>query len=225
VCGRFNIISDPLNRLILEITGQGFEVETQYNIAPTEDVPVLLLAEDGWSLRPMRWWLVPWWSDAPSTKYTMFNAKSETLTRSRAFREPFERRRCIVPASGYYEWQKDGKLRVPSYIMPEGQDGFAFAGLWDRWRSNERVVESCTIITTAALGEMQEIHSRVPVHLTSEEARRWVNGATEKAELESMLVPGMRFPLSITPVSTYVNNARNKEARCIEPLGDIRIIE
>ena len=225
MCGRFNIISDPLTQLILEITGQTFHVETFYNIAPTETVEVLRLGDGGWSLTPMRWWLVPWWSDGPSNKYSMFNAKSETLTRSRAFAEAYEQRRCVVPASSYYEWQKDeqGK-RVPYMITPVGQDGFAFAGLWEHWRDRETVIEPCTIVTTAAPSGMDFLHSRIPVHLSLSEISGWLDIDTPKDELRELMSSQVRYPLAITPVSTFVNNARNKDPRCIEPTGETRIV-
>ena len=221
MCGRFNIIDDPLTQLLIEITGQRFAIETRFNIAPTEQVPVLLKTEEeGWALRDMRWWLVPYWAKEPTTKYSMFNAKSETLASSGAFREPFKKRRCIIPASGYYEWKKEGSIKVPYYIAPDEDPGFAFAALWDCWRRDELVIESCTIVTAAAPDSMQGIHHRIPVHLTCDQARQWVDVNTSTAQLQDLLAPEIRFPLSITPMSTYVNNARNKDDRCIEPLGE-----
>lgn len=225
MCGRFNIISDPLTQLILEITGQTFPIETFYNIAPTETVQVLRRADGEWSLDPMRWWLVPWWSDGPSNRYSMFNAKSETLTRSRAFSEAYDRRRCVVPASSYYEWEKDAKgQRIPYMITPVGQDGFAFAGLWERWRNSETVIESCTIVTTAAPTGMDTLHSRMPVHLSLSEISGWLDTGTSQEDLRALMASQVRYPLAITPVSTFVNNARNKEPRCIEPIGETRIV-
>lgn len=221
MCGRFNIIDDPLTALLMEITGQSFSIETRFNIAPTEQIPVLVKTEENeWTLREMRWWLVPYWSKEPTTKYSMFNAKSETLTKSSAFREPFKKRRCIIPAAGYYEWKKEGGIKVPYYITPESGTGFAFAGLWDRWRRDDRVIESCTIVTAAAPRSMKGIHHRIPVHLATDETSGWVDNEASSDDLKKLLAPEIRFPLSVTPMSTYVNNARNKDDRCIEPLGD-----
>lgn len=226
MCGRFNVTSDPLNQLIVEITGRGFVIDTKYNIAPTEQVPVLFKHADGeWDLEAMRWWLVPYWADAPGTKYTMFNAKSETLSKSRAFREPFKRRRCIVPATGYYEWRKENNQKIPYYITPASGEGFAFAGLWDRWKGPDQTIDSCTIVTTEATASMKPIHNRMPVHLTVDEARQWMNPDADQASLMPLLAPELHYPLAVTTVSTYVNNARNKDDRCVEPLGDTSIIE
>jgi len=225
MCGRFNIIDDPMTQLLLEITGQSWHIETELNVAPTQQVPVLRLEEGGdWSVSPMRWWLVPYWSPEPSTKYSMFNAKSETLKKSRAYAEPFKRRRCIVPVSGYYEWKREGEIKAPYFIEPEEEPGFAFAGLWDRWSRGDQVIESCTIITAAAPEGIKWLHHRIPVHLTKDQVQQWVNPEASEDALNQLLKPELRTAIQVTPVSTYVNNARNKDDRCIEPLGEPTII-
>lgn len=226
MCGRFNIIDDPLTQLIVEITGQdiGWRLETEYNIAPTQTIPVLLEEEGTWTLKPMRWWLVPHWAKEPDTRYSMFNAKSETVSQSRAFKQPFERRRCIIPVSGYYEWHKQAGQKLPYYMTPDHQPGFAFAGLWDRWRGDDQMIESCTIVTAAAPTEMAHIHHRIPVQLTTDESRLWTSQETSLATLGELMRPEIKTTIRVTPVSTIVNNARNKEPRCIEPLGDSTLI-
>lgn len=224
MCGRFNVTSDPVGQLILEITGRGFVIEPRLNIAPTEDVPVILPTDDGWDVRDMRWWLVPYWSDGPSNKYAMFNARYESLEKSRAFKEPFARRRCIIPASGYYEWRKEGNQKVPFYMTPVDGSAFAFAGLWDRWRRDDQVIESCTIITTDATESMRPIHNRMPVQLSKEEITMWADAEADPATLKQLMQPALKDPVRVTPVSTMVNNARNKDERCVEPIGDDSII-
>ena len=223
MCGRFNIINNPLSQLIMAVVGGDvpWTVTTEYNIAPTQMVPVLRHSdEEGWAMPSMRWWLVPYWSSEPSTKYSMFNAKSETLTMSSAYKEPFKRRRCVIPASGYYEWKKKGATKVPYYIEPATEPGFAFAGLWDRWQRGDRVIESCTIVTAASPESMKNIHHRIPVHLNMNQARTWVNQRTELARLQELLTPEVRMEIQVTPVSKIVNNARNKDERCLEPSGE-----
>ncbi len=220
MCGRFNIIDDPMTQLIADIAGQSYSGGTRYNIAPTENIPVLVNTDAGWTLQDMRWWLVPYWAEEPTTKYAMFNARSESIARSSAFREPFKKRRCIVPATGYYEWKKEGGQKLPLYIQPEKGNGFAFAGLWDRWQSDTETIYSCTIVTASAPEEMKEIHTRIPVHLAPEEIATWVASDASADELAALLTPTIRFPLSVTPVSSQVNNARYKDERCIEPIGE-----
>ncbi len=221
------MIDDPLTQLLMNITGMdgGWTIATQYNVAPTQQIPVLRRDGEDWQLDAMRWWLVPRWSDGPSTKYSMFNAKSETLGKSRAYAEPFKRQRCIIPVSGYYEWKKEHGAKVPYYIEPADDPGFAFAGLWDSWRSEEQVVNSCTIITAASPPSMMSIHHRIPVHLTSTEVSAWLDPDASAATLNQLLAPTIRTDIQVTPVSTYVNNARNKDPRCVEPLGETILIK
>ena len=229
MCGRFNVIDDPLTQLLMEITGQreGWSIKTEYNIAPTQSIPVLLYDDiaESWVLRCMRWWLTPSWSDGPSTRYSMFNARSETLSRSRAYREPFKERRCIIPASGYYEWRREGGQKFPYYMTPVDQFGFAFAGLWDSWREESQAIESCTIVTAAAPVSMKKIHHRIPVHLTVEQCREWTNRKTHLNELEAILLSEIRADIRVTPVSKLVNDTRIKDTRCLEPLGESIIIK
>lgn len=216
-------------RLVNIITGEDLVIEDRLNLAPTEDVPVLLKTKAGeWTVRDMRWWLVPWWSDSPAPKRSMFNARSETIAKSRAFRDPFERRRCVVLASGYYEWVTVNGVKTPNYIAPEDQAGFAFAGLWDRWKGDNngepQVINSCTIITAAAPAGMDEIHSRMPVALTNDQVERWIDNRTDRAELTAMLAPELQLRVSVTPMSTYVNNSRNKGEECLQAVGESRIL-
>ena len=225
MCGRFNVVEDPLAKFLVEITGQNFPIETRLNVAPTEQTPVLVRsAESVWEVRDMRWWLIPYWAKEPTTKYAMFNAKSETLTKSSAFREPFRHRRCVMPVSGYYEWKTEGGIRVPYYIEPESANGFAFAALWDRWRGPDSVIESCTVVTAAAPESMLGIHNRIPIHLSMDQIAPWVDVETETDVLQNLLHPEIRVPMNVSPMSTYVNNARNKDERCLEPLGETVLI-
>ncbi|HAK50805.1 MAG TPA: hypothetical protein DCM54_02715 [Gammaproteobacteria bacterium] len=224
MCGRFNVVQHPMMRFLQEITGQSFSVETSLNVTPTEQTPVLVQSDSSWERRNMRWWLIPHWSKEPTTKYTMFNARSETLEKSRAFREPFQQRRCVLPVSGYYEWKTESGVKVPYYIEPESENGLALAALWDRWHGNDKVIESCTIVTAAAPQAMETIHNRIPVHLTREQIDSWVNANTDRETLAKLLAPEVRVPLRVTAMSTYVNNARNKDERCLEPLGEAVVI-
>ena len=222
MCGRFNIIEKPLTQLITQIVGGDApsSLKTHYNIAPTEEVPVLrLVGKNEWTMPLAKWWLVPYWSSKPSTKFSMFNARSETLAISKAFREPLKSRRCVIPASGYYEWKKEKSMKVPYYIEPSVDSGFAFAGLWDRWQRGDKIIESCTIITASSPESMRHLHSRIPIHLTVEQARSWIDFRTEAVSLEKLLQSEMRTDIKITPVSTAVNNSRNKDERCVEPVG------
>jgi len=150
----------------------------------------------------------------------MFNAKAETLATSAAFKEPLLRRRCVVPVAGFYEWAKQDERKLPYYIRPQADDGMLLAGLWDRWRNGAETLESFTIVTTAAHPSIAFVHKRQPVLLTREEGRRWVDAGQDVAALQrELLVPRLPVPLSVIPVSTYVNNSRNEGPRCVEPIA------
>ena len=220
MCGRFNVTSDPLSQLLMELVGMTHPGPDNFNAAPTEVITVLRLDEAGDpELVPMRWWLTPYWTKAPSSKYSMFNAKSETAHKSPAFREPFKRRHCVVPVSGFYEWARLQGQKLPYYIKPHDTHGLLLAGLWDRWRNADtgEVMESFAVLTSAATQSMQFVHKRQPVMLGLVEAHRWLdNGFTD---FEALLSSHLPVALDAIPVSTYVNNARNKDIRCVEPIG------
>ena len=220
MCGRFNVSSDPLTLLLMELVGMAHPGPDNHNAAPTENVVVLRLDDSGQpELVSMRWWLTPFWSKEVSTRYSMFNAKSETAAKSPAFREPFKKRRCVVPVSGFYEWVRENNTKLPYYITPHDAPGMLLAGLWDRWNNPEtdETLESFTILTAAAAPGMEFVHKRQPVILNMADAHRWMDpGNQEFVELISNSMP---YELDAIPVSTHVNNARHKDDRCYEPLA------
>ena len=225
MCGRFNITADPLTQLLMELVGLGHPGPDNYNTAPTEQVAVLRMVAAGQpEIISMKWWLTPFWSREVSTKYSMFNARSEGLTKSPAFREPFKKRRCVVPVSGYYEWARKQSPKTPYYLNAEV--GLLLAGLWDRWvnpETNEELL-SFTIVTTAAHPAMEFVHHRQPVMLDIDSAKLWLTELDEVDDLTRLFTPSLPAGLQATPLSTYVNNARNKDARCVQPLGDSIIL-
>lgn len=229
MCGRFNVESDPLSRLLLELVRLRHPGPDNPNAAPTETIVVLRLDDAGEpELVPMRWWLTPHWAKEAGTRYAMFNARSESVERSRAFREPFRRRRCVVPVSGFYEWQRtaqaasDGSRKVPFYIRPHDDPGMLLAGIWDRWRNPDdgELLESFAILTTDASPGLEFVHNRQPVMLSFAGARRWLDPEASPEALKSLLAPGIPADLDAVPVSSYVNNARHKDSRCTEPVAD-----
>ncbi len=223
MCGRFNITADPLARLIMDLVGLEYIGQTNLNLAPTETVHVIRIDADGQpELVPMRWWLTPFWAKELSAKYSMFNAKAETAHKSAAFKEPYQKRRCVVPISGFYEWCRENNQKVPYFIVPQDQDGLLLAGLWDRWYNKEADEEllSFTILTTAANDALKFVHRRQPVMLSMEEATRWLDASLSTGELEHLFTSRLPVGLEAIPVSTHVNNARNKDERCVQPIGN-----
>ena len=184
---------------------------------------VLRTAEDGSpQLLPMRWWLTPFWAKELSTKYSMFNAKSETASKSPAFRTPYQKRRCVVPISGFYEWRRQNNQKVPYLIATHDGDGMLLAGLWDSWHNKEADEEllSFTILTTAASEGLAFVHHRQPVILSMQEAKLWLDMDVKTSELEYLFDSRIPCELDAVPVSTHVNNARNKDARCVYPIAE-----
>ncbi|MGK0221984.1 MAG: putative SOS response-associated peptidase YedK [Limisphaerales bacterium] len=193
------------------------------NLAPTELVHVLRLNDDGEpQLVPMRWWLTPFWAKELSTKYSMFNAKSETAAKSPAFKEPYRKRRCVVPISGFYEWCRENNQKVPYYINAEDDNAMLLAGLWDKWRNRESgdALYSFTVLTTDAHESMRFVHHRQPVMLSLDEAKLWLDTTVTTDELEYLFAQRLPMSLEALPVSTHVNNARNKDARVVQAMGN-----
>jgi putative SOS response-associated peptidase YedK len=221
MCGRLNVSSGPLTLLFMDMVSQPYPGQDRHNVAPTEDVVVLRASETGeLKAAALRWWLTPYWSKQPTTRYSMFNAKSETLATSRAFREPFARRRCLVPVAGFYEWTRQGERRVPYYVRPHADDGLLLAGIWDRWRGSDAAFDSFAIVTTDAHSSLAFVHNRQPVLLSRQDGRRWVDRSADPDALaRELLVPRVPVPLQVVPVSSYVNNARNEGERCTLPVG------
>jgi putative SOS response-associated peptidase YedK len=222
MCGRFNVSSSPLSDLLIELVGMPHPGPDNYNTAPTETVTVLRMGEDEQpELVPMRWWLTPYWAKEMSAKYSMFNAKSETVAKSPAFREPFKKRRCVVPVSGFYEWARSSNQKLPYYLTPHDVPGMLLAGIWDRWRNKASgdVIESFAVLTCAANEQLEFVHKRQPVMLSMGDAHRWLDPGVEALELKVLFDSCVPVELDAIPVSSHVNNARNKDPRCIDPIG------
>ena len=218
MCGRFNLHDDPFLRQLLAELGVGPLSGERVNIAPTEPVPVVFEEEGERRLHAMRWWLVPSWAPAIATQYAMFNAKSETLSASKAFRGPARHRRCIVPASSFIEWTLGGTRKLPWLIRPR-EGAIAFAGIWDLWERDGAHLESCTIITTAAVGGIERLHARMPLMLRSGEFDAWLDCREGTAPAAALLAPRLPTAFEVAPLSGDVNNARHKQASLLSPIG------
>jgi putative SOS response-associated peptidase YedK len=220
LCGRYNIITDA------EALIEFFDIEESlvddfqpcYNIAPGREVPVVRASDKGREFFKARWGLVPHWSKEPKVKYSTINARAETVAEKPTYRDPFKRRRCLIPATGFYEWQRRGEEKIPHHICMPEQSLFAFAGLWDHWEKEGRGFDSCTIIVTAANSLMKSIHERMPVIVNEAYYNVWLNPSHQhRAQLESVLVP-YTGELSAYPVSRLVNSPKHDDPRCIKPI-------
>lgn len=226
MCGRFSLTTPTEGLRALFDFDELPNLPPRYNIAPTQDVAAVRLA--GTAPRPtftlFRWGLIPAWAKDPSTGSPMINARAETVAEKPAFRDAFRRRRCLIPADGFYEWEKrpDGG-KQPWRIALEGGVPFAFAGLWEHWSGADgSEVESCAIVTTEAAAGIAAIHERMPVILDPAEFAAWLNGTP--AEAQSVLHP-YRGVLAADPVSARVNNVRNEDASLAERVAVPKKVE
>ena len=217
MCGRYTLIAD-LGDLAqrFEFDGTDFSYDPGYNIAPTESVRTVRNV-DGREAAFMRWGLIPFWAKDPKIGSRMINARAETVAEKPAFRNALKKRRCLVLADGYYEWQKTPAGKGPFRIVMGSGEPFAMAGLWETWRDPQgKVVPSYTIITTAANDYLAPIHNRMPVVLPQKSAESWLDsGVEDAASLTHILVPTPDDYLHAYEVSTIVNNARNHSPEVI----------
>lgn len=224
MCGRYNIHDDPWLVELLCRLGIETRLATRANIAPTEHVPVIVEEDGRRELRSMRWWLVPSWAPAVDQRYSMFNAKAETLASSRAFRGPFLHRRCIVPASSFIEWTAADGRRQPWLIRPE-HDAIAFAGLWDRWDKEAPALESCAIVTVAAAPGINRVHARMPAMLAPEDCARWLDVEHPLPDPSALLLPRLPGAFVLAPLSLAVNNSKHKNEALLAPVGEAWRVE
>jgi putative SOS response-associated peptidase YedK len=226
MCGRFT-----LTLLLAELEKRFFideimaSIQPRYNIAPTQNVAVIINKENsGRVLTEMRWGLIPSWADDPKIGNRMINARAETLAEKPAFKRLLAKRRCLIPADGFYEWKKNGKVKTPLRITLKDKKPYVFAGLWDSWNKNPKgeTVNSCTIITCEANSFMQAIHDRMPVILKKEAEDVWLDGSiVEPAQLTKLLVPFPAKEMIAYPVSSVVNSPTYDGPECVKPMESV----
>ena len=219
MCGRFSLATDMeelAQRFGFE--GDGLSRQARFNIAPGQET--LTVVSDGSrnNARYMRWGLIPSWAKDASAGSRMINARAETIDARPAFRNAFERRRCLVLADGFYEWMKVGRRRTPVRVILRSGEPFAFAGLWETWRSPEDVVvTSCAIVTTTPNAVLQPIHNRMPVILPREAESLWLDtGRASPDELRRLLAPYPAADMEAYEVSSLVNSTGNDTPYVIE---------
>lgn len=186
MCGRFTLKAGKKVKL------KGFNISDfedlipRYNIAPTQDIVTVVQRDSSRETMLMQWGLIPFWSKEPKG---IINARVETIDEKASFAESFERRRCLILADGFYEWERHGKIAQPYYFQMENEEPFTFAGIWDQWRSGERTIISCAIITTTANDLLATIHNRMPVILGQELHDLWLDENARTTDLKELLVP------------------------------------
>jgi putative SOS response-associated peptidase YedK len=226
MCGRYVSSSQPdeIAKYFGASLGETL-LDPSYNVAPTNDVYVVLETGETRRVETMRWGLVPFWAKSPAVGAKMINARAETLATKNAYRSALAKRRCIIPADGFYEWMKvpGQKAKQPMFIHRADGDRFAFAGLWETWRDPEKPddppMHSCTIITGPANEAIEPVHDRMPVMLPPDAWDTWLdNEVRDAAVATKLLVPAPASIITMHAVSTDVNRVANKGASLIDPV-------
>lgn len=220
MCGRFNVIDSPGLQQLLQVLGIDLQLPTRPNIAPTEAVYLVRAGAEGNQLDAARWWLTPSWAPAIDQKYSMFNARSETLSTSRAFRTPFKRHRGIVPMSSFIEWRAENGIKQP-WMISNAQQALMVAALWDVWDGDGSGLLSCTLVTTAAAPQFEPWHKRMPVVLDGDEAERWLDNSQTIAANDVLFRSELKSNWQLQALPRAVSNARNKNPSEMEGLGEI----
>jgi putative SOS response-associated peptidase YedK len=223
MCGRYTARWD------LQAFSQEFETPTplfgpNYNIAPQSDVPIIRLHGNKREAAIVRWGFVPAWAKSPEAfQATLFNARSETLAEKPTFRNAVKSRRCLIPTSGFYEWQRFGASKQPYFIHHTEADPFAFAGLWERWEGGlefeGRVLETCTVLTTEANGLIKPLHDRMPVILQRKDYDEWLDPTFKSVERLGHLLRPFPELLRLYPVSRRVGHVSNNDEKLLNPVA------
>lgn len=224
MCGRYTLKAEGWKVVDLFGLLEEPDLEPRYNIAPTQQIPVVLedASNDGRTLEMMHWGLIPSWAKDPSIGARMINARAETVSEKPSYRSAFKRRRCLIVADGFYEWKKTDAGKQPYYLRLENGDPFGFAGLWESWRMDGgEEVRSATIITTEPNEVAAEIHNRMPVILPPDLYDAWLDPDNDdREELLSMLASASppAEEMEAYPVSKRVNRPANDEPGVPEPV-------
>jgi putative SOS response-associated peptidase YedK len=217
MCGRYSLVpkADFAERFGVE--NLQLDLEPRYNIAPTQTTPVITRNSPN-RAEEMRWGLVPFWAKDPSIGNKMINARAETVAEKPAFRKALAARRCLVPASGFYEWKRDAGGKVPHYIFLRDTGSFAFAGLYEIWKDQDgQVLKTYTIITTTPNELMETIHNRMPVILSREDEGLWLDKEADIPALLALLRPYPAEQMDAYVVSKAVNSPMHEGESLIEP--------
>jgi putative SOS response-associated peptidase YedK len=220
MCGRYFLHStaEKLTQLFGEMPMP--LLAPRYNIAPTQPVPIVRLDANGRrEMVLVRWGLVPGWSKGPDSRYSMINARSETVAQKPAYRSAFRYRRCLVPADGFFEWRAGSEGKQPHVLRAADGQPLALAGLWEHWQDDQgNELESCVILVREANAQVRPVHDRMPVIIGRESFDTWLDRRIQKPQPVETLLAAQQAPkLQIYPVSRAVNSPRNDSPELIEP--------
>lgn len=222
MCGRYAITHTELIPGFFEV--DDLKIPPRYNVAPTQFAPVVFNdpEEERRVVDLMKWGMVPSWSRDVSIGSRMINARSETIAEKPSFRGPFRHRRCLIPASGFFEWKQTSSGKIPYYFFRTKTPLLGLAGVWDEYTDGETILHSYSIITRAASPQMASYHDRMPVLIDSRDFGEWLSPATGTRQAIDLLNVGVEASFDVHPVSTFVNNVRNDSPDCVR---DARVPE
>jgi putative SOS response-associated peptidase YedK len=222
MCGRFTLHAPAaqIEEAFHLPDNSVLELRPRYNIAPSQDIPIIRDTDTGHEMAMARWGLIPSWSKESKSKYSTINARIESVAEKPTYRTPFKRQRCLIPADGFYEWKVVNGHKIPHHIRMRDSRIFAFAGLWDRWEGDDETLDSCSIIVMPSNEVMKPIHERMPAIVAPAVYDWWLDvRITDKQEIMQYLTSAPSSQLIAYPVSTRVNSPKNNDERCIQPAG------
>jgi putative SOS response-associated peptidase YedK len=204
MCGRFSL-KTPVEELVEKFeTPAVSKLSPHYNIAPSQEILTVLKKDEGRAMSLLFWGLIPSWS---KDGRGFINARAETIVEKPSFRSAFKRRPCLIPADGFFEWRKQGREKQPFYFRMKDGESFAFAGIWEEWKSEGEKIPTCAIITTQPNEIMSPVHDRMPVILHERDYDLWLDADADKVdERIELLQPYPAAEMEAYPVSTLVNN-------------------
>ena len=220
MCGRF-ALKTPTSELASHFKlDEAVEVSPRYNIAPGTDIPAIRHSPEGKRvMHLLRWGLVPHWAKDPSIGAKLSNARGETVAEKPSFRDAFKRRRCLVPADGFYEWKAEGRLKQPYYFSMKDGEPFALGGVWESWRApNGDILRTCCLITTGPNEIMLPVHDRMPVIVSPENFEQWLTG--EPADAQALVKPYAVDDMQAWTVSRRVSRSSEEGADLVLPEGE-----
>lgn len=224
VCGRFSLTTELdvlLERFQIDQTSMD-EYIPRFNIAPSQQIPAVIRANQMNRMGTLRWGLIPFWAKDASISNKLINARSETAQEKASFKHALKQRRCLILSDGFYEWKRTKDQKIPMRIQIRKGEPFAMAGLWEKWNDGNKNHYTCTILTIEANEFMKEIHNRMPVILTRDNERIWLNNTVSDSEiLSSCMKPISSKEMNAYEVSTLVNSPRNEQPECIAPVGSL----
>mgnify|MGYP000126006630 FL=1 len=216
MCGRYNLLATPEQVIETYQLHRLPRYETSYNIPPGQKILTIVQLDDGsYKAVYLHWGLIPHWAKERKISHNLINARAETIAEKPAFKSAYQQRRCLIPATGFYEWQKTEQGKQAYCISRPDQQLFAFAGLWEYWEHDRETVYSCTIITTTANQLINPIHSRMPVIISHNNINHWLDKQAPRETTQQLLASDGYDGMALKQISDWVNSPSHNDKNCL----------